>query len=92
MRIDEIIEKAMIVFACLPIYWFLKLGYWAWFDPQKIEKMYKPFRKYPPGIPTIYFDPNHEVKNLRTIFVLICGILLAIGLLTISSLIMEKIQ
>ena len=63
MRIDEIIEKLMVLFACLPIYWFLKLGYWAWFDPDMLEKNLKYFRQYPSSASNIYFDKKSPASR-----------------------------
>jgi hypothetical protein len=83
MRIDEIIEKLMVVFACLPIYWFFKLGYWAWSDPDMLEKNLKYFRQYPSSASNIYFDKKSDIRMFKITFVILLGILLPIGILFI---------
>ncbi|MFN8434963.1 MAG: hypothetical protein U0V18_13125 [Anaerolineales bacterium] len=92
MRIDEMIEKLMLIFTFLPVYWFIKLGYWAWFAPDMLEKVLRHFQQHPSNKATGYFDNKSDIRTFRIVFILLVGLFLAIGLLIISSLIMEKFQ
>lgn len=89
MRIDEMIEKLMLIFTFLPVYWFIKLGYWAWFAPDMLEKVLRHFQQHPSNK---YFDKKSDIRMFRIVFILFVGLFLTIGLLIIRSLIMGKFQ